>query len=148
MNVRTDRACLCMSDQRPPTDRCQARSDRFQRDCPRADRAAFELAHVHAAETGASGPEDLIQVLMANAGVVAGMREAEPRASPRLVGFILDSYRAERAQHLPQPPTPAQVQRAMRQIAVSHSGRDLATQMFRPRPDREEMCHTSWLLKD
>jgi AcrR family transcriptional regulator len=59
------------------------------------------------------GPEDLILLLMANAGVVQAMRNAAPDAWRRFVGLMIDGFRAERAHPLPPPPTPAQTYRAM-----------------------------------
>jgi AcrR family transcriptional regulator len=58
-------------------------------------------------------PEDVVLLLMANAGVVRAMRDAAPNASRRFVGLMLDALRAERAHPLPPPPTPAQTYRAM-----------------------------------
>ncbi len=62
-------------------------------------------------------PEDLVLLLMANAGVVQGMREAAPAAWQRLVGLMIDACRADHASALPPPPTPAQVYRAMRRLS-------------------------------
>jgi AcrR family transcriptional regulator len=58
-------------------------------------------------------PEDFVLLLMANAGVVRGMRQAAPEAWRRFVGLMIDALRAERAQPLPPPPTPAQTYQAM-----------------------------------
>src|SRR5687767_13802939 len=58
-------------------------------------------------------PEDVVLLLMANAGVVRAMRDAAPDAWRRFVGLMLDGLRAERAHPLPPPPTPAQTYRAM-----------------------------------
>jgi AcrR family transcriptional regulator len=58
-------------------------------------------------------PEDLVLLLMANAGVVRAMRHAAPDAWRRFVGLMRDALRAERAHPLPPPPTPAQTYRAM-----------------------------------
>jgi AcrR family transcriptional regulator len=62
-------------------------------------------------------PEDLALLLMANAGVVQGTREAVPAAWQRFVALMIDACRADRAHPLPQPPTPAQMYRAMRRLA-------------------------------
>jgi AcrR family transcriptional regulator len=59
-------------------------------------------------------PEDLVLLLMANAGVVQGAGEAAPDAWRRFVALMLDAFRADRASPLPAPPTPRQVMRAMR----------------------------------
>jgi AcrR family transcriptional regulator len=61
-------------------------------------------------------PEDIVLLLLANAGVVRTMRTAAPDAWRRFVGLMLDALRAERARPLPHPPTPAQTFRAMRSI--------------------------------
>jgi AcrR family transcriptional regulator len=58
-------------------------------------------------------PEDVVLLLMANAGVVRAMRQAAPDAWRRFVGLMLDALRSERAHPLPPPPTPAQTYRAM-----------------------------------
>ena len=59
-------------------------------------------------------PEDLVLLLMANAGVVQGMGTAAPDGPPRLVALLLDGLRSEGASELPPPPSPRQVVRAMR----------------------------------
>ncbi len=59
-------------------------------------------------------PEDLVLLLMANAGVVQGAGEAAPDAWRRFAALMLDAFRADRAHPLPTPPTPRQVMRAMR----------------------------------
>jgi AcrR family transcriptional regulator len=59
-------------------------------------------------------PEDFVLLLMANAGVVQGTREAAPRAWQRFVTLMLDACRADGAHPLPPAQSPAQVYRAMR----------------------------------
>jgi hypothetical protein len=61
-------------------------------------------------------PEDLVLLLMANAGVVQGAGEAAPHAWRRFVALMLEAFRADGARPLPAPPTPRQVVRAMRGI--------------------------------
>lgn len=61
-------------------------------------------------------PEDLILLLMANAGVVQGAGRAAPDAWRRFVGVMLDGFRNERSSPLPPPPTPRQLLRAMSRI--------------------------------
>lgn len=58
-------------------------------------------------------PEDVVLLLLANAGVVRVMRAAAPDAWKRFVGLMLDGLRADCARPLPPPPTPAQTYRAM-----------------------------------
>jgi hypothetical protein len=62
-------------------------------------------------------PEDLVLLLMANAGVVQGAGEAAPDAWRRFVALMLDAFRADGASPLPAPPTPRQLMRAMRGIS-------------------------------
>jgi AcrR family transcriptional regulator len=62
-------------------------------------------------------PEDLVLLLMANAGVVEGAGEAAPDAWRRFVALMLDGFRAEGAGPLPPPPSPRQVMRAMRRLS-------------------------------
>jgi AcrR family transcriptional regulator len=59
-------------------------------------------------------PEDIVLVLFANAGVVRATRSAAPEAWRRVVGLLLEGFRADRARPLPSPPTRAQTYRAMR----------------------------------
>jgi len=61
-------------------------------------------------------PEDVVLMLLANAGVVRIMRATAPDAWRRFVGLMIDGLRAEGAQPLPPPPTPAQTYRAMRAV--------------------------------
>jgi ABC-type Fe3+ transport system substrate-binding protein len=58
-------------------------------------------------------PEDLIMVLMANAGVVAATGDAAPQTWRRFVAYILQAFAAEGARPLPDPPTPREMFRAM-----------------------------------
>lgn len=57
--------------------------------------------------------EDVVLLLMANAGVVQGTREAAPTAWQRFVALLLEALRAEQAHPLPPAPTPAQMYRAL-----------------------------------
>jgi AcrR family transcriptional regulator len=66
-------------------------------------------------------PEDLVLLLMANAGVVQGTGTAAPDGPPRFVALLLDGLRSEGASELPAPPSPRQVMRAMRGIAGRES---------------------------
>ena len=61
-------------------------------------------------------PEDLVLLLMANAGVVQGAGGAAPEAWRRYVRLMLDGFRSEGASELPEPPTPRQILRAMRRL--------------------------------
>lgn len=60
--------------------------------------------------------EDIVVLLMANAGVVQGAGDAAPGAWRRFVGLFLDGLRSEGASEVPPPPSPRQVMRAMRRL--------------------------------
>ena len=62
-------------------------------------------------------PEDLVLLLMANAGVVQGAGDAAPDAWRRFIGLLLDGLRTDGASPVPPPPTPRQMMRAMRRLA-------------------------------
>jgi AcrR family transcriptional regulator len=62
-------------------------------------------------------PEDLVVLLMANAGVVGAAGPAAPGAWKRFVGLMLDGFRSEGASRLPPPPGPRQMMIAMRRLA-------------------------------
>ncbi len=61
-------------------------------------------------------PEDLVLLLMGNAGVVQGAGDVAPDAWRRFVGLMLDGLRTEGAGPLPPPPTPREVIRAMHRL--------------------------------
>ncbi len=61
-------------------------------------------------------PEDLIILLMANAGVVAATGKAAPRAAPRLIGFLLEAFSAPGRGVLPPPPSYRQVTKALMRL--------------------------------
>lgn len=65
-------------------------------------------------------PEDLIVLLMANAGVIAATGDAAPQAWRRLVGYLLQAFAAERAEPLPDPPSPQQTYRALLRLAPNN----------------------------
>jgi hypothetical protein len=56
-------------------------------------------------------------ILMANAGVVTATRDAAPEAWRRLVGYLLQSFAADAAQPLPEPPTTTQMYRALMRLS-------------------------------
>lgn len=66
-------------------------------------------------------PEDLVLLLMANAGVVHATRDAAPDSWRRFVALVLDGFRADGARPLPPPPAPAQVYRAMLRLGRTRS---------------------------
>ena len=71
-------------------------------------------------------PEDLVVLLLANAGVVQGAGEAAPDAWQRFIGLMLDGCRSDGASPLPPPPTPRQMIRAMRRLTRESKPRDRA----------------------
>jgi AcrR family transcriptional regulator len=58
-------------------------------------------------------PEDLVLLMIANAGVVLATRTAAPHAWRRLVALMIESFRAGHPGPLPAPPSSAQVEQAM-----------------------------------
>ena len=68
-------------------------------------------------------PEDLVLLLMANAGVVRATRESAPDAWRRFAALMLEGFRADRARPLPPPPAPAQLYRAMLRLGRARSSR-------------------------
>jgi hypothetical protein len=64
-------------------------------------------------------PEDLVLLLMANAGVVEAAGQDAPEAWRRFVGLMLDAFREDQAGPLPPAPTPRQMIRAMRRLGTS-----------------------------
>ncbi len=58
-------------------------------------------------------PEDLIMLLMANAGVLAATSDTAPRMSPRLVAYLLEAFAAPSRTELPAPPSPRQTYRSL-----------------------------------
>lgn len=57
--------------------------------------------------------EDVVLLLMANAGVIRHTAEHAPTASPRLVALLLDGLAAAAATPAPPPPDPAAFARAL-----------------------------------
>jgi hypothetical protein len=58
--------------------------------------------------------EDLVLLLMANAGVVNATKGYAPRAWERFATYMLDALRAPGASPLPKPTSPARLARAVR----------------------------------
>ena len=61
--------------------------------------------------------EDLVLMLMANAGVVQAAGDAAPDTWKRFIALVLDGCRSTSASPLPPPPTRRQMIRAMRRLA-------------------------------
>ncbi|WP_326731561.1 helix-turn-helix domain-containing protein [Streptomyces phaeochromogenes] len=64
-------------------------------------------------------PEDIVLILMANAGVVQVTRDAAPHAWRRLTAYVLEACRADNSGPLPAAPTPAQTEQAMIDYAAT-----------------------------
>lgn len=83
------------------------------------DRAAEEFAELigRAKAAGQLRPDfahqDLVMVLMANAGVVSATADAAPGTWRRLVAYLLQAFAAPAREPLPDPPTPSQMYRAL-----------------------------------
>jgi AcrR family transcriptional regulator len=65
--------------------------------------------------------QDLVLLLMANAGVVSATGDSSPDAWRRLVAYLLQAFSAEHAQPLPPAPTPKAMYRAMVRLSP-HNG--------------------------
>jgi AcrR family transcriptional regulator len=61
-------------------------------------------------------PEDLIILLMANAGVVAAAGKAAPRSAPRLIGYLLEAFAAPGGAALPPAPSYRQITKALMRL--------------------------------
>ena len=59
--------------------------------------------------------QDVPLILMANAGVVTATRNAAPDAWRRLVGYLIQAFAANTSP-LPEPPTKAQMYRALMRL--------------------------------
>lgn len=60
--------------------------------------------------------EDLVMMLMANAGVTSATSVAAPQASPRLVAYLLQACAAEGAKPLPPAPSPRSIYQVLRRL--------------------------------
>jgi AcrR family transcriptional regulator len=66
--------------------------------------------------------EDLVLLLMANAGVIAATRNAAPDAWRRLVAYTTQAFAADHAQPLPPAPSGSSLLRAMRRLSDTDGG--------------------------
>jgi AcrR family transcriptional regulator len=62
-------------------------------------------------------PEDLIILLMANAGVVAAAGKAAPRSAPRLIAYLLEAFAAPGEGALPPPPSYRQITKTLMRLS-------------------------------
>jgi AcrR family transcriptional regulator len=58
-------------------------------------------------------PEDLIMLLLANAGVLAATSETAPRMSPRLIAYLLEAFAAPGRSVLPTAPSARQTYQSL-----------------------------------
>lgn len=88
----------------------------FEEERERGYRGLTELI-ARAKETGRLrgdfSPEDLVMLLMANAGVIGATGDCAPQTWRRLVGYFLQACDADSAEPLPDPPTKRQMYRAL-----------------------------------
>ncbi|MGN9908852.1 TetR/AcrR family transcriptional regulator [Phytohabitans sp. LJ34] len=61
-------------------------------------------------------PEDVVMLLMANAGVVAATGDAAPEAWRRFAAYMIQAFSAANAAPLPPPPTPTAMYRALMRL--------------------------------
>lgn len=71
-------------------------------------------------------PEDMVLLLMANAGVVAATADAAPTAWRRLVALLTQALQAPARDALPSPPEPSALYEAMVRLASTAGSRQLA----------------------
>lgn len=57
--------------------------------------------------------QDMVILLMANAGVIAATAHAAPESSPRLVAYMIQAFTAPQPDSLPPPPDPDALAHAM-----------------------------------
>jgi AcrR family transcriptional regulator len=67
-------------------------------------------------------PEDLVILLMANAGVVAGTADSAPGTWRRFAAYMVQAFSAASAEPLPAPPTPDAIYRAL--LRLQQPGQD------------------------
>ena len=67
-------------------------------------------------------PEDLVILLMANAGVIAGTAGAAPRTWRRFAAYMVQAFSTGSAEPLPAPPTPDAIYRALLRLRQPGQG--------------------------
>ena len=68
-------------------------------------------------------PEDVVLLLMANAGVITAAGAAAPSAWRRVVGYMIQAFSADHVRPLPPAPRPRAVYRAMMRMSGKRPGR-------------------------
>jgi AcrR family transcriptional regulator len=71
--------------------------------------------------------EDLVMLLMANAGVITATGDAAPDTWTRLVAYMLQAFAADHRDPLPPAPAPAAMYRALLRLHHSGDGRPRAS---------------------
>jgi AcrR family transcriptional regulator len=84
-------------------------------------------------------PEDLVLLLMANAGVITATGDTAPNTWKRFVAYMIQAFAADHADSLPRPPRPAAMYRALLRLSQSrhtsvhgHRGDDPAAEYRAP----------------
>jgi AcrR family transcriptional regulator len=99
-------------------------AEQFEADRARAYRGFVELID-SAKDAGRLRadfvPEDLIMLLMANAGVITATGDAAPHTWKRLLAYMTQAFAAPAAQALPEPPGPRQMYRALLRLRTPSS---------------------------
>ena len=85
--------------------------------CPPSCGSILERAQTDGSLRTDVVPEDLVLLLMANAGVVDAAGRAAPDAWRQLLGLMLDGFRSQGASTLPEPRSPRQMMVAVRRLA-------------------------------
>ncbi|MEU0804400.1 helix-turn-helix domain-containing protein [Streptomyces sp. NPDC005970] len=92
-------------------------------------RRAYESIGMLIARAKAAGalredftPEDMILVLIAHAGIVAGAGDIAGKLSPRLIAYLLQAFAAPGAGPLPAPPTMVETYRALMRMHEDDQG--------------------------
>jgi len=93
----------------PPAPELEAQRDRVTRDFA----ALIGRAKARGALRRDFAHQDLVFILMANAGIVAAAADVAPAASKRMIAYLLQSFVAPAAAPLPRPPGRRAVLRAL-----------------------------------
>ncbi|MGH9248766.1 MAG: TetR/AcrR family transcriptional regulator [Acidimicrobiales bacterium] len=72
--------------------------------------------------------EDLVMLLMANAGVVSATGDAAPTTWERFAAYMIQAFRAEHAEPLPAAPTPKAMYRALLRFSPGQTSHGLRCQ--------------------
>lgn len=99
--------------------------DRFEAERDRAHRGFLELI----GRAQAAGQlradfvaEDLVMLLIANAGVIAGTADVAPRTWRRFTAYMIEAFAAGSTSPLPPPPTPAEMHLALLHLCQASTG--------------------------